>query len=78
MNLIDYIVKRTKNRKMTIQKRQSDFTNPLLAKRRLLNDDTIVPVDEAENAEKKSLSLLKYEVIYAPFSAIAVGSPQLT
>lgn len=43
---------------MKIQKtrRQSDCTNPLVAKRRLLSDGTIVPVDEAEDADEESSS----------------------
>lgn len=37
-------------------RRQSDCTNPLLAKRRLLSDGTIVPVDEAEDVDEESSS----------------------
>ena len=40
----------------TQTKGQLGCTNPLLAKRRLLIDGTIVPVDEAEDADEESSS----------------------
>lgn len=58
MDPSDHTGEMTNPLKMTIQilRRLSDCTNPLFAKRRLLSDGTIVPVDEAEDAEEESSS----------------------
>jgi hypothetical protein len=51
------------------------FTNPeLLAKRRLLGDGTIVPVDEAEDAEEESSSGRGSGKVLGSFSSSSCSS----